>query len=54
LVIYENEGHLPPHFLKPLLVGGAGVGVFVLALGWAFVTSLLVWQSAKRPGAAHG
>ena len=48
LVIYDNDGQLPPGYLKFLLVGLGGLGLFGLALGWAFLTSLLIVQSAKR------
>ena len=47
-VIYDNEGTLPPGYLKYLLVGLAGLGLFGLALGWAFLTSLLIVQEAKQ------
>ena len=42
-----DRGELPPGFLKFLLIGLAGLGVFVVALGWAFITSLLICQQAK-------
>lgn len=48
LVIYENEGHLPASYYKYLLVGCGGIGLFVLALGWAFITSLCIREEAKR------
>lgn len=48
LVIYDNEGVLPPGYLRFLLVGLGGLGLFVLALGWAFLVSLCVLQEAKR------
>ena len=48
LVIYENDGQLPPGYLKFLLIGLGGLGLFGLALGWAFLTSLLIVQAAKR------
>ncbi len=48
LVIYERDGELPPGYLKFLLVGLGGLGLFVVALGWAFLTSLLICQEAKR------
>ncbi len=43
-----NRGELPPGFLKFLLIGLAGLIVFGVALGWAFITSLLVYQEAKQ------
>jgi hypothetical protein len=46
LAILER-GELPPGFLKFLLIGLSGMGLFVIALGWAFITSLLVYQEAK-------
>ncbi|MEN9573182.1 MAG: hypothetical protein RL514_1037 [Verrucomicrobiota bacterium] len=48
LVIYDNDGQLPPGYLKFLLIGLGGLGLFGLALGWAFLTSLLIVQAAKR------
>lgn len=48
LVIYDNDGALPPGYLKFLLVGLGGLGLFVLALAWAFLTSLLIVHAAKR------
>ncbi len=48
LVIYDNDGQLPPGYLKFLLVGLGGLCLFGLALGWAFLTSLLIVQAAKR------
>lgn len=47
-VIYDNGGVLPPGYLKYLLIGLGGLGLFVVALGWAFLTSLLICQEAKR------
>ncbi|MFA6544320.1 MAG: hypothetical protein WCS99_07830 [Limisphaerales bacterium] len=52
LVIYDNDGALPPGYLKFLLIGLAGLGLFGLALGWAFLTSLLICREAKRHGSA--
>lgn len=46
LTILER-GELPPGFLKQLLVGLSGLGLFVIALGWALITSLLVYQEAR-------
>lgn len=48
LVIYGNDGVLPPSYIKPLLIGLAGVGCFLSALGWAFLTSLLIRAEASR------
>ncbi len=48
LVLYENDGVPPPGYLKFLLVGLGGLGLFALALGWAFVTSLWICHRAKR------
>ncbi len=48
LVIYDNDGVLPPGYLNYLLLGLGGLGMFVVALGWAFITSLLICQEAKR------
>lgn len=49
LTLWDQDGHLPPGWLKYLLVGLAGLGLFVLALGWAFVTSLCVRAAAREP-----
>ena len=46
-VIYDNDGQLPPGYLKFLLVGLAGIGLFAVALGWAFITSLCIRAEAK-------
>lgn len=43
-----DRGELPPGFLKFLLIGLAGLCLFGVALGWAFITSLLVYQEAKQ------
>ena len=48
LVIYDNDGVLPPGYLKYLLIGLAGLGLFGLAMAWAFLTSLLICEEAKR------
>ncbi|NDF01215.1 MAG: hypothetical protein EB034_23560, partial [Verrucomicrobia bacterium] len=48
LVIYDNDGALPPGYLKYLLIGLAGLGLFGLAMAWAFLTSLLICEEAKR------
>ncbi len=48
LVIYDNDGALPPGYLKFLFLGLGAIGLFALALGWAFLTSLLIVQEAKR------
>lgn len=48
LVIYDHGGELPPGYLNYLFVGLGGLGLFVLALGWAFLTSLFIVQEAKR------
>ena len=47
-VIYDNGGVLPASYLKFLRGGLGGVGLFALALGGAFVTSLLICREAKR------
>jgi hypothetical protein len=48
VVVYRNNGVLPPGYAKFLLVGVGSLGLFALALGWAFVTSLLILQEVKR------
>ena len=48
LVIYDNGGVLPPGYLKFLFIGLGSLGLFALALGWAFLTSLLICREAKR------
>lgn len=48
LVIYENHGVMPPGYLKFLFVGLGSLGLFALALGWAFLTSLLICREANR------
>ena len=48
LVVYRNDGALPPAYIKFLLIGLGSLGLFALALGWAFITSLLIVQEAKR------
>lgn len=48
VVIYENDGVLPPGYLRFLFIGLGSIGLFALALGWAFITSLLICQQAKR------
>jgi hypothetical protein len=47
LLTIMERGELPPGFLKYLLIGLSGMGLFAIALGWAFITSLLVYQEAK-------
>ena len=42
-----ERGEMPPEFLKYLIIGGGGLGLFVLALGWAALTSLLVWRESE-------
>ena len=48
VVIYQNDGVLPPGYLRFLFIGLGSLGLFALALGWAFITSLLIVQEAKR------
>ncbi len=48
LVILENDGVLPPGYKQFLLVGCGGLGLFLLALGWGFLTSLIICHRAKR------
>lgn len=48
LVILDNEGRLPPGWLKYLLLGLGSLGLFGLALGWAFITSLCIRAEAQR------
>lgn len=48
LVIYDNDGVPPPGYMKFVFVGVGSIGLFALALGWAFITSLLIVQEAKR------
>lgn len=48
LVIYDNDGVPPPGYMKFVFVGLGSIGLFALALGWAFITSLLVVEEAKR------
>ena len=43
-----ERGEMTPEFLKYLIIGGGGLGMFVLALGWAMLTSLLVWRESER------
>ena len=50
LVIWENEGVLPPGYLRFLLVGLSGLGLFGVALLWGLFTSLLVRAEAARHG----
>lgn len=50
LVIWENEGVLPPGYLRFLLIGLSGLGLFGLALLWGLLTSLLVRAEATRHG----
>ena len=38
LVIHDSDGVLPP----------GAIGLFAVALGWAFLTSLLICREAKR------
>ena len=47
-VFVGNDGVLPPGYLKYLLIGLAGLGLFGLAMAWAFLTSLLICEEAKR------
>ncbi len=48
LVIHDSDGVLPPGYLKFLFVGLGAIGLFAVALGWAFLTSLLICREAKR------
>ena len=43
-----ERGEMPPEFLKFLVIGGGGLAMFVLALGWALLTSLFVWRDFER------
>jgi hypothetical protein len=48
LVIYDNDGVPPPGYLKFVFVGLGSIALFALALGWAFLTSLMICREAKR------
>lgn len=43
-----ETGGIPESWIKPLLVGLGGVVLFVLALAWAFLTSLVIGNELKR------
>jgi len=39
---------MPRSWFGPFLLGLAGVVLFLIALGWAFVTSLIIAQQARK------
>lgn len=41
-------GRIPESWIMPMLVGVGGVFVFITALGWAFLTSLVVRGQMNR------
>lgn len=46
MVTMQQRGEVPPEFLKYLIIGGGGLGMFIVALGWAMLTSMLVWRDS--------
>lgn len=43
-----QTGVLPGSWVRPLIVGGVGVLFFVVAIVWAFITSLMIRDRLKR------
>jgi len=44
----QATGRMPDSWMAPMLVGFGGVFVFIAALAWAFVTSLVIRNRLKR------
>jgi|GEM_PF-695987 len=47
-----ETGTLPISWRQPLIVGGVGVLVFLLAMAWSFITSLVIMSRFKHSGIA--